>query len=184
MRWLHEELAEMGTFCKNFQDEYMKDMDGIYKYAGAEILETLWVRKATARAAPQDDSQDKKIEKWEEKFADKRRSLHEAIEAALNAGLSSGDQETPKATTLESRRHLQQKVETSSYQVIDLLNRIMEKSEHCKALLVELKTLKELVDPQKKGNQELYGGGDAGLSGSDEDGDYGSNNNQNGDWES
>jgi hypothetical protein len=107
MRWLYEGLAEVETFFKNFQDSYSNEVKAIDKYAGAEILQNLWVRKITGKGAPQDDSQDKMpSEKWEEKFAEKRTSLCEAMEAALNASLSLGDQETAKVTTLESRKRL------------------------------------------------------------------------------
>lgn len=180
MQWLYEGLVEAEKFYKTFQDDYDREVRSI-KYAGAEILQKLWVKKVTGKGASgQDVSQDKKrAETWEEKFGEKKRSLREAMEAALNATLSLGEQESPKVTTFETRKRLQEKVEIAGHHVMDLLDLAMKGSDHCKALLGELKLLKDLVDPRKKENKSLYegidgvdasGGQDNGVS--DDGGDY------------
>lgn len=170
LRWLHEALVDVEKFFRKFQDDYNKEVKLIDKYAGAEILQHLWIRKVTGKGAPQDGSQDTKSgEMWEEKFAEKRRSLREALDAALSASLSLGDQETPKATTLESRKRLLEKVATADHHIMDLLDLVMKESEHCKGLPGELKMLKELVDPKKE-NKSLYDGVDTEEPGGNQDG--------------
>jgi hypothetical protein len=47
---------------------------------------------------------------------------------------------------------------TSGQHVIDLLGMVGKESECCKALLVELKLLRDLVDPKKKENKLLFDG--------------------------
>jgi hypothetical protein len=157
MQWLHEGLVGAEKFYKKFQDDYDKEVRPI-KYAGEELLQKVWVKKVTEKGAPgPDSSPDKKsAEKWGEKFAETKRSLRKAVEAALNANLSLGDLEFPKPTILEARKRLLEKVDTACHHVVDLLDSAMKGSDHCKALLGELKLLKELVDPKK--NRNLFEG--------------------------
>ena len=178
MQWLHEGLADAEKFYKKFYEDYNKEIKSV-KYAATDILQGLWVQKVAGRvAAGQSGSHDKRpAEKWEEKFAEKRRGLHEAMEAALSASLSLGDKEPPQNTTYEARKRLLEKVATAGHHVEDLLGLAMTGSEHCRALLDELKMLKDLVDPKKKENKSLYDGidrvdatGDTG--GAQDDGGY------------
>lgn len=177
MQWLHEALLDAKKYYQKFHNEYNREVQSI-KYASAEILKTLWASKVSGKGAPaggQAGSQDKKSGgRWEEQFAYKKKNLHEAMEAALNASLRLGEQDSPKATTLEARKRLQEKVDTACHHVLDLLDSAMEASENCKAFLGELKLLEDLVDLTK--NKILFEGGDGGDVGAGGGQDNGGSN--------
>ena len=194
MQWLHGALLEAENFYQNFYNDYNREVQSI-KYASAEILKTLWVSKLSGKGAPageQDRSQDKKLGgKWEEEFVEKKKRLCEAMEAALIADLRSGEQDSPEGTTLEARKRLQEKVDIACHHVLDLLDSTMKASENCRALLGELKLLKDLVDPKK--NKVLFEGGDGGNVGgsggqdnqgwNDDGGGWNNDEQQSSDWD-
>jgi hypothetical protein len=182
MRWLLEGLVDAERFFQNLQDDYDKEIWSIKNYAGAKLLKQLWITKVAAKGPlSQGDCEDHKPpEKWEEKIAEKKKSLHEAMKTALSASLSLGDQEIPRATTFESRKRLQEKLETSVHHVMELLDLVVEESDYCKALLGELKLLREMVDPKKKENKRLFEGvdGEAPGGGQGNGASYGGGNDE------
>jgi hypothetical protein len=92
------------------------------------------------------------------------------MEVALYASLCLETPELLKGTTLEARKYLQDKVETAGHHVMAVVDLTIKRSEHCKALIGELKMLKDLMYPKKKeNNKSLYEGIDAGDVGGDQD---------------
>jgi len=163
---LHEVLGKADHFYTDFQQNFDNEVQNV-SYANKEMKKMMWSMKM---AAPSQEvgQDDKPAEKWQTLFAEQRSGLYIAMKAFLNVSLSQGDNKSTKATTLAAWNRLQEKVETASNQIMELLKLATKDHEHCKALLSEVQLLKDLVNPDKPENKGLFEAGDGGVSGGKE----------------
>lgn len=168
MKWLHEETEVAIAFYNEFEAEFGAEVERL-TYADKKMQKKLWTMKlAGKRSDPNQNMPDKPAEKWGKLFSEQKRSLCVAMEAVLNATLSLRDKNSPKPVALEVMKRLQQKVDTVSRQIVDLLNSAAADREHCKVLLGELGFLKWLVDPKKEENKTMLEEGGGANDGGDQ----------------
>lgn len=116
-------------------------------------------KKYTMAARGDQDNSNEEPRQYGQEFAEENRKVAHDLDRALRSTMKEDTQSRRSAIRLEFARRLQQKIETSSGQILELLDPAAEGREYCEALLNELEYLKDLVDPENERNRELYTAG-------------------------
>jgi len=113
-------------------------------------------KKSTMAAREDHDNSNGEPRQYGQEFAQENRKVAHDLDRALRSTMREDAQSRRSAIRFEFAKRLQQKIETSSGQILELLDSAAEGREYCEALVDELEYLKDLIDPGNERNRELY----------------------------
>ncbi|KAI1309815.1 hypothetical protein F5Y03DRAFT_347453 [Xylaria venustula] len=138
---LTKQAKESMTFWRQFQEEYLKEVDSIKVYVGADVLQLVWQKrvehKGKYRGADRKDCHLFEIESM--KLESCLSQVDEATQ--LLAGTWSSDHNND----YDSRQHNLDKLRAAGKVVVDLSKRSIKNEAACLDLLAELAELEKLL---------------------------------------
>jgi hypothetical protein len=173
MKSLHKQIIRSEEVYNNFMSDYENEVASIKKYCPPEMLKKLWVAKMVGLKRTGDDIDDRTdsdCDGYMEKFAMQKETLEISLKEAVSSVVKDvgvtrrNEEQHEKVARGDQARRLLQKVSVYKSQLSELLEDAPMREQSCKDLLIELGTLRALVDPGAEMNRELYrvGGCDEG----------------------